>query len=538
MDRAELSGAIIAELGAVFTAALTAVAPTLLTVDLDGMERCLQALSRQVLGRVVEQVVAERAAATSGAPPACGQCGGPTRCVGRGRPRQVQGLVGDYTLRRPYYGCAACHRGQAPLDAELGLDGGALSPGLSRVACRLGLEGSFGAAADQVAETLGVVVAEEAVRRITEGVGAVAEAEQQARIAQAQRGQALPPRPLGAAEVPSPLLVVEVDGVQVPLVGAWHELKVSRVAPLGPALRVDPETGRTHLALGPAGYGAGLEPAEACWWRAYSEACRQGLGAWVRTVVVLGDGAEWIWAHARRFLGLPGVEVVEIVDIYHAYQHLWTVGNAVFGVGTSAAAAWVEPLKDRLYTDGAAPVLAALAALPPPDAAAAEEIRLALGYFTTHAARMAYPRFVARQFPIGSGAVESACKSLIEQRAKQAGMRWRPAGLQAVASLRALHRSGGWAAFWQTHPQRRRPLVVPRPAEPAPVAPPTPAAPPAPLPVAAAAAADPRLALLPTGRHDPPPALPPPTPLHPPAPARPAPSHPWRRPRHPRARSA
>src|SRR5215210_6099222 len=118
MDRAELSGASIQELGAVFMAALTAAAPTLLTGDLDGVECCLQALGRQVLGQVVEQVVAARAAATSAVPPACGQCGGPSRCVGRARPRQVQGLVGDDTLRRPYYVCAACHRGQAPLDAE------------------------------------------------------------------------------------------------------------------------------------------------------------------------------------------------------------------------------------------------------------------------------------------------------------------------------------------------------------------------------------------------------------------------------------
>jgi ribosomal protein L34E len=389
MDRAELSGAIKAELGAVFMDALTAAGPALLTGDLDGLERPVQALGRQVLGRVVERVVAARAAATSAPPPACGQCGGPTRCVGRGRPRQVQGLVGDYRLHRPYDVCAACHTGQAPLDAQVGLDGGKLSPGLSRVACWLGLAGSCGAAADQRAETLGVMVPEEAVRRITAGVGAVAEAEQQARIARAQRGQPRAPRPLGADEMASPLLVVQVDGVPVPLVGAWHELKVSRVAPLGPALGVDPETGRTPLALGPSSYGAGLEPAEACWWRAYSEACRQGLGTWVRVVVVLGDGAEWIWAQARRCLGLPGVEVVERVDIYHAYAHLWTVGNAVLGVGTPAAAAWVEPLKDRLSTEGAAPVLAALTALTPPAAAAAEAVRLALGYCATHAARMA-----------------------------------------------------------------------------------------------------------------------------------------------------
>lgn len=524
MDRVELSDAIIQELGAAFMTALTAAAPTLLTSDLDGVEQRLQDVGRQVLGRVVERVLAVRAAAGT-APPACAACGGAMSCVGRARPRRLQGLVGDYTLRRPYYVCPACHRGQAPLDAQLGLDGGALSPGLSRVACRLGLEGAFGAAADQLAETLRVAVPEEAVRRITEGVGAVAEAEQQALIAQARRGLPVAPRP-AVAQHPPTHLVVEVDGVQAPLCDGWHEVKVSRVAPLGPALRTDPASRRTLLALGPSGYGAGLEPAEACWYRTYVEACRQGLGRGVRTVVVLGDGAEWIWTHAPRFLGVGHTEVVEIVDIYHAYEHLWAVANGVFGLSTPAASAWVEPLKDRLYAEGAPPVLAALAALTPPDATAAEEVRRAVGYFTGHAARMDYPRFVARQFPIGSGAVESACKTLIEQRAKQAGMRWSRAGLQAVASLRALHRSGGWAAFWQSQPQRRRPPVVSGPREAVPPAPPP--------PPRRAAAAHPAAAPDPWPG-DP---LPPPTPLHPATRSRPAADHPWRRPLLARACSA
>jgi len=83
----------------------------------------------------------------------------------------------------------------------------------------------------------------------------------------------------------------------------------------------------------------------------------------VQTVVVLGDGAEWIWQRARAFLGVAGTEVVEIVDIYHAYEYLWAVGTAVFGSGSPRAGAWVEPLKDRLYAQGAAPILAALALL-------------------------------------------------------------------------------------------------------------------------------------------------------------------------------
>jgi len=108
MDRAELSGAIKAELGAVFMDALTAAGPALLTGDLDGLERPVQALGRQVLGRVVERVVAARAAATSAPPPACGQCGGPTRCAwgGGGRARcrgwwATTGCIGRTTSVRP-----------------------------------------------------------------------------------------------------------------------------------------------------------------------------------------------------------------------------------------------------------------------------------------------------------------------------------------------------------------------------------------------------------------------------------------------------
>ena len=191
------------------------------------------------------------------------------------------------------------------------------------------------------------------------------------------------------------------------------------------------------------------------------EALRRGLGtAAVRTVVVLCDGARWIWPRARAFLGLPGVEVVEIVDIYHAYTYLWAVGHALYGAETAAAAAWVEPLKDQLYAQGAAPVLAALATLTPTTEEAGRAIVDAQTYFTHNAARMAYPQFVARQFPIGSGAVESSCKCLVEARLKQAGMRWSVPGRHALASLRALHRSGRWAAFWQTHPYRQ--TVVPR----------------------------------------------------------------------------
>jgi hypothetical protein len=347
------------------------------------------------------------------------------------------------------------------LDERLGIGPGALSPGLARVACRVGIEAAFGSAAEILQETLRVDVATEAVRRVTEGIGAVAEAEQHALMAQARAGHSPPP---DAGEAVPAALVVEVDGVHVHAGGDWHEMKVGLVAPLGPATRTVTETGRVALTLGRQSACAGFETAALFWYRVYVAACQRGLGRpELALVVVLGDGAGWIWNYAWQFLGQRGVEVVEIVDIFHAWGHLWKVANAVFGAGTAPAAAWVEPLKIRLLTTGPAPVLAALLALTPALTrdGAAEEVRKARDYFTDHADRMDYPRFVARQLPIGSGGVESACKTLIQAREKQAGMRWSHDGAQTVASLRALHRSGRWDRFWQTHPQRRRPPIAP-----------------------------------------------------------------------------
>jgi hypothetical protein len=558
MDRDDLSAAIIQEMGAVFMTALAEALPAVWTSDLAGMEQRLRQVGRVVFGSVVERVAAVQGSELERG--TCPACGGSLRRVDQARRRSVQGLVGDYTLYRAYYRCSVCAQGHAPLDARLGLGTGSLSPGLLRVACREGIEGGFADAADRVVESVGVRIDDEVLRRLSEGIGAVAEAQTQAAMARVARGQAAwtPADPVDTPE--SGVLAVEVDGMFVHRDDDWHEMKVVTVAPLGPGVEVDADTGRERLWWGRASYGAGFEEAPSFWGRAHVEACRRGLGTpAVRTVVALGDGAEWIWRHARAFLALPGVEVVEIIDLYHAYEYLWGVGNIVFGEGTAAAAAWVEPLKTRLYQEGAAPLRAALRALartvgvPDPDgaadadgdaegeSAAATAVRRALAYVTTNAARLDYPAFIARRFPIGSGAVESSCKSVVQARAKGAGMRWSAAGAQQVVSLRALHRSGRWDAFWHAQPQRARLLLFPRaprtrvarpPAE-APAAPGTPPAAPGTPPAAPGTP--------PAAPGTPPAAVPPPTPaVVSPVPRllRPAADHPWRRQSLGRARSA
>ena len=346
MDREDLSAAIIQEMGAVFMAALAEAWPAVRADGLAGMEQRLRQMGRVVCGAVVERVAAVREAAEERG--ACPACGGHLQSVDQARRRTLQGLVGDYTLHRAYYQCGGCKQGHAPLDARLGLGTGSLSPGLLRVVCREGIEGGFVDTGDRVVESVGVTIDDEVLRRLSEGIGVVAEAEVQAAMARVARGQ-----PAWTADDPveapeSGVLAVEVDGMFVHRDDDWHDMKVVTVAPLGPGVEVDADTGRERLAWGRASYGAGFEEAQAFWGRAHVEACRRGLGTpAVHTVVALGDGAEWIWRHARAFLALPGVELVEIIDLYHAYEYLWAVGNAVFGEGT-AAAAWVEPLKTRL----------------------------------------------------------------------------------------------------------------------------------------------------------------------------------------------
>src|SRR5437763_3736482 len=289
MDRADLSSAIIQEMQALVGEALAAVVPEMLTADLATLEQRVQQVGRVLLGQLLARVAAGHAQLLP-RPACCADCGG--KLKRQERPRPLVGLVGDYDLQRAYYWCAACKQGAAPLDAALGLGPGTVSPGLTRVVARATVETTFALAVEQVQETLGATLSDETARRLAEQIGAVAEAQTQAAIARAQQGQ-----PVWAeAEVQgadaTTTLAVEVDGVLVHQEAGWQEMKVVTVAPLGPDLHIDSDSGRTFLAWGPASYGVGAEEAEDFWWRVYVEARRRGLGTpAVRTIVVLCDGA-------------------------------------------------------------------------------------------------------------------------------------------------------------------------------------------------------------------------------------------------------
>jgi len=173
----------------------------------------------------------------------------------------------------------------------------------------------------------------------------------------------------------------------------------------------------------------------------------ESLGAADRPVIVLGDGAPWIWHLAAELFPRR----VEILDWYHADDHISAVARVLYGEGTEKARAWRQTPLDRLWTDEVDQVIEALRFLGPHQRAAAKRTAVEdlSRYVTTTRDRMRYQTFRAAGYAIGSGAVESAVSHVVQQRMKRVGMRWRSAGADAMLALRALYRStGAWDQFW------------------------------------------------------------------------------------------
>jgi hypothetical protein len=122
----------------------------------------------------------------------------------------------------------------------------------------------------------------------------------------------------------------------------------------------------------------------------------------------------------------------EILDWYHASEHLWALAKALHGEGTPQAAAWAKAATDLLWDAGAGPLLRLLGQTGAATPGAAEALRLQRGYFAANAGRMDYPAYRARGLPVGSGAVESAARHLVQDRMKRAGMRWSQPGGEAL----------------------------------------------------------------------------------------------------------
>lgn len=417
---------------------------------LAGHEDGVLAAWRVVAPRVLEGVLQ---LATTGleqtARPLASRCPGceQRRGVQSQRKRQLQTRLGSIRLKRWWHHCWKCGHGWSPPDQALGLVAyQQTSTGLARWQAALGAVTTFREAARLLGDLAGVEVGSETLRTQAERIGTELEGKQRAVMADVERTHE---PPTGEHDPAPGRLVIEADGVMVryrdrhldgaPVEGDWHEVKVGLAG------------GWLDGQLRTPSYVAAREPAPAFARRLGADAARRGAldvvkwhpwdgtPAELRPVVVLGDGAKWIWEHVAT---LFGEERTEIVDWYHASEHLWTVAKAVHGDDTPETKAWAKIALDHLWQTGAEAVLEWFDATQPGTTAAGDVLKREHGYFSTNVARMQYHSFREQHLPIGSGAVEASAKHLVQQRMKHAGSRWSDLGARAILDLRCHLLSG------------------------------------------------------------------------------------------------
>ena len=183
----------------------------------------------------------------------------------------------------------------------------------------------------------------------------------------------------------------------------------------------------------------------------YALAVKYGLQR-VHQLVVLGDGAAWIWRLVAEHF--PGA--VQIVDIWHAREHVWKVARGVFGPNTPEASAWAEHACSLLVEGKIEDLVEEIVVLPPvpPEPGTSRSVpEIERDYFISNAARMRYPAFRAQGMHVGSGIAEAACKTVVSTRAKRTGIEPLRAIDAQLIVADALDRSAVMQALKQAKPE-------------------------------------------------------------------------------------
>jgi hypothetical protein len=379
----------------------------------------------------------------------CPHCQADARCKGF-RWRAALTLLGTVRLCRHYYHCPTCGTGTCPRDRLLGLRAHDLTPAADEVVCLAGVQSSFAEAATKVLPRLANLrVSESTAERATEAAG------RRAAVAQAAGRTFGPARPWAFHKDAEGQTVgyLSVDATGVGQQGDGGAAAEGRMAYVGMVYNPVPEDRRRWAdpqgkrPAWQARYVAQVQPLAALAEPLRRQAGQVGLDQAQRWVAI-SDGGSGLEDFLRE--NFPRVEAI-ILDFYHVAEYLGDLAKAWHAREDEAEAQrsrWCH----RLKHEGGAALLAELRGLDlrGRKAAARECHSRVVGYFENQVHRMDYPSYVAKGWQIGSGPVESACKAVVGQRLKGAGMRWGEDGADAVCHLRALFRGerGQWEAFW------------------------------------------------------------------------------------------
>jgi hypothetical protein len=367
------------------------------------------------------------------------------------RSKPVLTAVGPVEVLRPYYLCAHCGVGQFPVDVELDIENTEFSPGVRRMQAMVGQEAPFDHGREQMKVLAGLQVTTKSVERTAEAIGADIAQREQAEIQKALQLEL----PVVAGE-PIPVLYVQMDGTGVPVVkketvgrqgkteGQPAHTREVKLGCVFTQTTWDQE-GYPIRDLNSTTYTGAIESAEEFGRRIYAEAYGRG---WSRALkrVVIGDGAEWIW----NLVALHFSEAIQIVDLYHARQHVWEVARKLYPNDQGKQKAWMKIHQKRLLDRGKIKKLVgALRSIKSDNPEVMEKIRTEADYFERNAERMRYPKFRGQHLFVGSGVIEAGCKTVVAFRLKRSGMFWTVRGANAILALRCCHLNGKFEDYWE-----------------------------------------------------------------------------------------
>lgn len=362
--------------------------------------------------------------------------------------KAVLTVLGAVKVERAYYHCSRCGGGVIPKDRKLDIVGTSFSPGIRRMMGRVGSKESFEAGGQDLEELAGVQVTAKQVERVAEAIGVAVEA---MLVEERKAVPTLTDKVVALKVVET--LYVAYDGTGVPMV-AWETQ--GRAGKDGPAKTREAKLGCvfTQTRVTEKGqpvrdedstsYVGAIETAQQFGSRIHAEAARRGLYQ-AKRVVALGDGSPWIWGIAEE--QFPGA--IQIVDLYHAREHLANLAKIIYGPIRSEGKQWASARCHELDEGQVEAIVDALRRLQPREEKVQEEIDKQIHYFQTNAERMRYDEFRRQGLFVGSGVIEAGCKTIVGLRLKQSGMKWTVRGANAIIALRCLDLSGRWEEFWE-----------------------------------------------------------------------------------------
>ena len=387
--------------------------------------------------------------------PAADQRTIPCSCGHQARHQEARGktiltVVGAVKISRPYYLCPHCHLGQFPADVELDIKNTESSPGVRRLEAFVGQEAPCEQGRQRMKLLAGLEVTTKAVERMAEVIGADIAARQQAQIQLAMQLDL----PIVVGD-PIPVLYVQMDGTGVPVVkketvgragktegqpAHTREVKLGCVF----TQTIWDEEGRPVRVPDSTTYVAAIETAEEFGKRLYLEAWQRGWSR-ARVRVVMGDGSVWIWNQAD--LHFPGA--IQIVDLYHAREHLWELARKLFPNDEALQKRWMMTHQHWLDHGKIKKLVTSLQSTPTSSAELSEKLRIEAEYFRRNAMRMRYPKFRRLHLFVGTGVIEAGCKTVVGSRLKQSGMFWTVRGANAILALRCCYLDGRFEDYWE-----------------------------------------------------------------------------------------